>query len=124
MADQLEQELVRDEACDPPTATPRRKLKRKQASHGSIFAKSALLWGRILRLLSTLATRDSYESDEDPAKPPEPSNGDKLKLRNVIKQRLQLAEQGGGDVLLSTISRTWSLLTSWYEVQIPNPMGT
>ena len=45
-------------------------------------------------------TRDSYDSDQDPAKPPEPSKGDKLKLRNVIKQRLQFDEKGRWDVLL------------------------
>ena len=40
------------------------------------------------------------ESDQVPAKPPEPSKGDKLKLRNVIKQRLQHAENGRWDALL------------------------
>ena len=67
--------------------------------------------------------RDSYESDQDPTKPPEPSQGYKLKLRNVIKQHLQLAEQGRWGVLLETIWRASSWLTSWCEVQSLNPMG-
>ena len=59
-----------------------------------------MLWGRILWLIPSSATRDSYESDQFLAKPPEPSKGNKLKLSNVIKQRLQLAEHGRWDVLL------------------------
>ena len=110
MAEQLEQELDTDEACDPRIVAEltelacrqpalrtidtikgeeRKRLaalamqtinhhcqaevKAKDANHGSIFANSALLWGRILWLLPTLVTRDSYESDQDLAKPPEPS---------------------------------------------------
>ena len=56
--------------------------------------------GNLLWLLPTLGTFDAYESDRDPAKPAEPSKGDRRKLRCVTKQRLQLAEKGRWDVLL------------------------
>ena len=51
------------------------------------------------------------------------ARGDKLKLRNVIKQRLQFAEHGRWDVLLKHYMVDLALANVRYKVQIPSLMG-
>ena len=76
--------------------------KAKLASHLSTTANTALHWGRLLWLLPTLITRDSLDTDQEPqGAPPESDKNTRLKLRALIKQRLQMAEQGQWDQLLT-----------------------
>ena len=57
------------------------------------------------------------------AEPPESSKSERLKLWNVIKQRLQLAEQGRWDVLLKHYQGDLEKLTSQYKAQISRLLG-